>query len=86
MLADIDKLMEIQKQGLPIPKVEKLIAIRDAVKLVGKTKAGILLIRAKNPAEVEKQRVTWFVVGRWAMLDKSSLIKEALRRGWIEEV
>lgn len=84
--ADVKKYMEIQAQGIPIPAIANLVSVADAVKLVGKTKNTVLLARAENPAAKDSKLITWFIIGSIVMLDKASLIRQALRRGWIEEV
>lgn len=87
--ADVEKYKEIQAQGISIPDITKLVSIKEATKIVGRTIKAILGARVEHPGVVGgktgiKAGITWFVVGSIVMLDKASLIQEALRRGWME--
>lgn len=89
--ADVKKYKEIQAQGISIPDIAKLISLKEAQQIVEKTVRAILGARVERPGVIGgvsgiKAGITWFVIGPIIMLDKASLIKEALRRGWIEEV
>lgn len=81
---EVERYSDIQKDGLPIGK--ELITIAKAAELVGKTFMAVSLVKAKNPGENVKGKITWWVVGSQIMLDKPSLIAIAIKRGWIEEV
>ncbi len=83
--ADVKKYKEIQSKGIPVSPEPKLVSLKEATGLVGRTNRAVLGARMENPATTGKG-ITWFVVGAIIMLNKSSLMKEALRRGWIEEV
>ena len=84
--ADVKKYKEIQSRGIPVSPMPKLVSLKEATEIVGRTNRAVLGARMENPATTGSRGITWFVVGAIIMLNKSSLIKEALRRGWIEEV
>lgn len=81
---EIDRYKLIQSKGLPLS--QDLISIREATKIVGRTFGNITLVKAKKPGHNEQGCITWWIVGSIIMMDKASLIKVAVAKGWIEEV